>query len=454
MSKVLIVDDEVNILKSLKELLEDYNLDVITLSEPTKLFNVLNTEDIDVILLDLLMPEVNGIDVLREVRKQFPLVPVIIISGHGTIQSTVECIKIGAFDFLEKPISIEALISSVTNALRLRELEIEKNEYWSEYKLIGVSKSIKDILNTIENLSYNDATVLITGENGVGKEVVARLIHQKSNRKQGPFVDVNCAAIPETLIEAELFGYERGAFTGAITSKKGKFEAANNGTLFLDEIGDMPLNLQSKLLRVLQEKAIQRLGSNKNIPVNIRLICSTNKDIAKMVKEGIFREDLYYRINVIPIHIPPLRDRKEDIPELIKYYIKEFSKKYGKKFEQIEDKAIDKLVEYKWPGNVRELKNIVERLVIMSNSKVITLEDMVRYIPEIIDNQDRNNNSEEINWDLPYKEAKQYFEKIYFTRKLAKVNNNISKLSQETGLDRTYIYKKLENLGINVEKND
>ncbi|MCX8029539.1 MAG: sigma-54 dependent transcriptional regulator [Brevinematales bacterium] len=451
MRKILVVDDEINITKTIKDVLEDYGFSVITLNDELKVINILNTEDVDTIILDLLMPNKSGIDILKEIVKQFPMIPVIIISGHGTISATVECMKLGAFDFVEKPLSIEKLISTVKNAIRFRELELEKSSIWKNYKLIGNSDTIKNILETIEKIRDNSSTVLITGENGVGKEIVARLIHYKSPRKNEQFIAINCAAIPDTLLESELFGYEKGAFTGAVSSRKGKIEMADKGTLFLDEIGDLPLHLQPKLLRVLQERVIQRLGSNKDISVDIRLICSTNKDLKAMVTNGQFREDLFYRINVIPIYIPPLRERKEDILPIASYYLNEFSKTYKRKVLNFDESVIKILTNYNWPGNVRELRNIVERLVIVSNNDSITYDDVKKYTPELL------NEKELFDFDLslPYKEAKEMFEKIYFTKMLEKSNNNISKLSELTQLDRTYLYRKLEALGIRInQKND
>ncbi|MGC8767275.1 MAG: sigma-54-dependent transcriptional regulator [Brevinematia bacterium] len=448
MYKVLVVDDEVNITKTIKDVLEDYGFNVLTLNDELKVLSVLNTEDVDLVILDLLMPSKSGVDILREIKSQFPVIPVVIISGHGTISTTVECIKIGAFDFIEKPISIEKLISTVKNTIRFRELELEKKSFWSEYKIIGESEAIKHILDLIDKVADSNATVLITGENGVGKEVVARLLHSKSSRRNEPFVDINCAAIPDTLLESEVFGYEKGAFTGATSSKKGKIEIADKGTLFLDEIGDMPLNLQSKLLRVLQERTLQRLGSNKNISVDVRLICSTNKDLKQMIKEGTFREDLYYRINVIPIHIPPLRERKEDILPIAKYYLNLFSQNYGKKVRDFDEEVKKSLLSYHWPGNVRELKNIIERLVIMSVGEFITYDDLKRYTPEIVSKEFKF----EIDLSLPYKEAREKFERIYFTRMLEKADGKISKLSELTQLDRTYLYRKLESLRIKVNE--
>ncbi len=449
MYKILVVDDEINITKTIKEVLEDYGFSVITLNEGSNTLSVLNVEDVDLVLLDLLMPSVNGIDILREIRKQFPMLPVVMISGHGTISSTVECIKLGAFDFIEKPISIDKLVSTVRNALRFRELEFEKNTYWSEYKLVGESEHTKNVLEFIGRIADSDASVLITGENGVGKEVVARLIHLKSSRRSGPFVDINCPAIPETLMESELFGYERGAFTGAVSSKKGKIESANGGTLFLDEIAEMPLTLQSKLLRVLQEKVVYRLGSNKGVQVDVRFIFSTNRDLKALVREGKFREDLYYRINVIPIHILPLRERKEDIIPISIYYLNEFSTKYGKRGIEFSDEVKEVFLRYSWPGNVRELKNIVERLVIMSRGGKITIDELRKYTAEVFVG---GYTKDDINFDLPYRDAKAQFERIYFQRMMAKVGNNITELSKVTGLDRTYLYRKLENLGIQLEE--
>jgi two-component system nitrogen regulation response regulator NtrX len=449
MYKILVVDDEMNITKTIKEVLEDYGFSVITLNEGSNTLGILNVEDVDLVLLDLLMPSVNGVEILKEIRKQFPMLPVVMISGHGTISSTVECIKLGAFDFIEKPISIDKLVSTVKNALKFRELEFEKSSYWSEYKLVGESEHTRNVLELIDKIADSDASVLITGENGVGKEVVARLIHLKSSRRGEPFVDINCAAIPETLMESELFGYERGAFTGAISSKKGKIESANGGTLFLDEIAEMPLSLQSKLLRVLQEKFVYRLGSNKGVQVDVRFIFSTNRDLKTLVKEGKFREDLYYRINVIPIHILPLRERKEDIIPIAVYYLNAFSTKYGKKGMEFSDEVKEVFLRYSWPGNVRELRNIVERLVIMSKGGRITLDEVREYTSEILVG---GYTKDGINFDLPYRDAKSQFEKIYFQRMIAKVGNSITELSKATGLDRTYLYRKLESLGIQPEE--
>jgi two-component system nitrogen regulation response regulator NtrX len=450
MYKVLVVDDEINITKTIKEVLEDYGFSVITLNEGDKTLSILNIEDVDLVILDLLMPSIGGTDILKEIKKQFPLIPVVIISGHGTISATVECIKLGAFDFIEKPISIDKLISTVNNAIKFRDLESEKVAYWSEYRIIGESEHIKKILDFIDKVADSDASVLITGENGVGKEVVARLIHLKSPRRSEPFVDINCAAIPETLMESELFGYERGAFTGAVSSKKGKIEVANKGTLFLDEIAEMPLGLQSKLLRVLQEKVVYRLGSNKGIEVDVRFVFSTNKDLKTQIKEGTFREDLYYRINVIPIHIPPLRERKDDIVPIATYYLGEFSSKYGKKGIEFSDEVKDVFLKYSWPGNVRELKNIVERLVIMSKGGKITIGDVRDYTSEILVG---GYTKDGINFDLPYKDAKTQFERLYFQRMIEKVGSSITELSKVMGLDRTYLYRKLESLGIKIENN-
>jgi len=449
MYKILVVDDEMNITKTIKEVLEDYGFSVITLNEGSNTLGILNVEDVDLVLLDLLMPSVNGIEILKEIRKQFPMLSVVMISGHGTISSTVECIKLGAFDFIEKPISIDKLVSTVKNALKFRELEFEKSSYWSEYKLVGESEHTRNVLELIDKIADSDASVLITGENGVGKEVVARLIHLKSSRRGEPFVDINCAAIPETLMESELFGYERGAFTGAISSKKGKIESANGGTLFLDEIAEMPISLQSKLLRVLQEKFVYRLGSNKGVQVGVRFIFSTNRDLKTLVKEGKFREDLYYRINVIPIHILPLRERKEDIIPIAVYYLNAFSTKYGKKGMEFSDEVKEVFLRYSWPGNVRELRNIVERLVIMSKGGRITLDEVREYTSEILVG---GYTKDGINFDLPYRDAKSQFEKIYFQRMIAKVGNSITELSRATGLDRTYLYRKLESLGIQPEE--
>ncbi|MFN4132378.1 MAG: sigma-54-dependent transcriptional regulator, partial [Caldimicrobium sp.] len=386
-------------------------------------------------------------------KELYPFLPVIIISGHGTIEGAVKSIKLGAFDFIEKPLSYERILVSLENALKFSKLEEENKalraKLFGEVELIGKSKAIVQIKEMINKVAPTDTTVLITGESGVGKEVVARLIHLSSKRTQGPFIEVNCAAIPETLIEAELFGYEKGAFTDAKTSKKGKFEQAHGGTLFLDEIGDMNLSAQAKVLRVLQEKKLEKLGAQKSIEIDVRIIAATNKNLIEEISKGKFREDLYYRLNVFPIHIPPLRERKEDIPLLCERFLEEIAIKVGLKKITLSPAVIEILQEYSWPGNVRELKNFLERLVILTSKEEIKPEDLPKEFLYSLGRGDFNKiESEPWFEERNFKRAKLLFEREFLKRKLEFYQGNISKTAKEIGLERTYLQKKLKELGL------
>ena len=390
------------------------------------------------ILLDIWLPGMSGMEVLQKVTKDYPETTVIMISGHGTIDLAVQAIKMGAFGFIEKPLSLENVLQQVQHALDSRRLKLENRELrkriTSRYKLVGQSQAIEKIREQVKQAAPTNGRVMIIGENGTGKELIAGMIHEQSLRRDGPFVEVNCAAIPEELIESELFGHEKGAFTGATAQRVGKFELADGGTLFLDEVGDMSLKTQAKVLRALEEQRFERVGGTKQIAVDVRIISASNKDLLALIEAGDFREDLYYRLNVIPIFVPPLRDRPEDIPVLADYFAEQFCMEYGKKLKRFDDGAIERLQSYSWPGNVRELKNIVERIVIMFDKSVITATD----IPELAQLSLRP-----FVKNKPLKQARREFEKEYIVYHLRKNGWNISQTAQELMIDRTSLYKKL-----------
>jgi two-component system nitrogen regulation response regulator NtrX len=397
-------------------------------------------------------PGMDGIKTLKKIKHDFPNMQVIMMSGHGNIETAVKSIKLGAFNFIEKPLSIDKLLIAIEQVLNFNKLEEEnallKSKVLKSYEIIGDCREIKKLKEQIRLAAPTNGWVLITGENGTGKEFAARTIHLFSKRKSKPFVDINCAAIPEELIESELFGHEKGAFTGAVTKKKGKFDLANEGTIFLDEIADMSLMTQAKILRILQEQKFERVGGSQTIEVDVRVIAATNKNLEEEIKKGKFREDLYYRLNVIPIPVPPLRDRNEDIPLLVDTFLKEFSKEDIKIKKEIAKEAMECLMKYNWPGNVRELRNIVERLVIMIPKRVITKEDL----PEIIQNAGGDNKSSDIFSIKDFKKARMLFEKDFITRKLKKNDYNVSKTAEEIGIERTNIYRKIKSFKIKTSQ--
>ncbi|HHW58893.1 MAG: sigma-54 dependent transcriptional regulator [Bacteroidales bacterium] len=381
MSRILIVDDEKSVRETLREMLEYENYEVIDAENATKALDLLSSQSFDVILCDIKMPGMDGMELLEKILENYDI-PVIMISGHGTIETAVDAIKKGAFDFIIKPFDLNRLLISIRNALDRSNLMEEtkrlKNKLSKKYALIGDSPAMKKLKENIERIAPTDARVLIMGENGTGKENIAHWLHELSPRAKGPFVEVNCAAIPSELIESELFGHEKGAFTSAIKSKKGSFELANNGTLFLDEIGDMSLAAQAKVLRTLEENKITRVGGEKDIPVDVRVIAATNKNLVEEIKNKRFREDLFHRLAVIILEVPPLRERKEDIPLLIDHFVNELSESIKKPTIKFDENAIEYLINLPWRGNVRELRNVVERLMILCNEKV-SLEDVKNF---------------------------------------------------------------------------
>jgi two-component system nitrogen regulation response regulator NtrX len=386
MSRILVVDDERSIRNTLREILIYEKFDVEDAANGMDALEMIRQKEFDVILLDIKMPEMDGIEVLDHILKDFDI-PVIMISGHGNIDTAVEAIKKGAYDYIAKPLDLNRLLITIRNALDKSSLMLEtkalRKKVSKAYEMIGESQAIRDIKEMIDKVAPTHARVLITGESGTGKELVARWLHEKSLRAKGPFVEVNCAAIPSELIESVLFGHEKGSFTSAIKQRKGDFEQASGGTLFLDEIGDMSLDAQAKVLRALQENKIMRVGGEKEIPVDVRIIAATNKNIKKEIANNRFREDLYHRLSVILINVPPLHDRKEDIPLLADYFMKDICEEQGKTLMTFDLEAFEELKKMSWRGNIRELRNVVERLAILCDQRV-TGNDVIKYAQPLI----------------------------------------------------------------------
>jgi two-component system nitrogen regulation response regulator NtrX len=439
---VLVVDDEEGIRQSLGDILEDEGYEVISAENGSDALSIIDTDSPDLVFLDIWLPDRDGIEILEEIRTKKPTLPVVMISGHATIDLAVKATRIGAYDFLEKPLSLDRVLLTAQRALERGVLEKEflalKEDISRKWQLIGNSEIIKQLKRQINILAANTSRVLITGESGTGKELVARLIHFSGPRAGNPFIEVNCAAIPHELIESELFGHEKGSFTGAHERKKGKFELADNGTLFLDEIGDMSLQTQAKVLRVIETQEFQRVGGNKKIRVDVRIIAATNKDLQEEVKKGTFREDLFFRLNVIPLHIPPLRERKEDIPLLVNFFLEEFSREYKKSKKTLTDEALKALINYDWPGNVRELKNIIERLVIMTQADTITEKDISLY----------DIGKKDYFSYKTLKEAREAFEKDFILLKLKENNWNISKTAEALNIERSNLHRKIKSYGL------
>jgi DNA-binding NtrC family response regulator len=379
MPKILVIDDEKSIRKTLREILEYENFKVDEAADGAEGVAMAEKENYDIILCDIKMPKVDGIEALDRIQKSKPDTPIVMISGHGTIETAVESVKKGAFDFIAKPLDLNRLLVTIRNAMDktsiVTENKVLKKKISKTYEMIGESDSIKQVQEMIEKVAPTDARVLITGENGTGKELVARWIHEKSNRSGNNFIEVNCAAIPGELIESELFGHEKGAFTSAVAQRKGKFELAEGGTIFLDEIGDMSLSAQAKVLRALQENKITRVGSEKEVKVNVRVLAATNKDLQKEISKGNFREDLYHRISVILIKVPSLNERRDDIPILVDHFSKQICEEQGTPVKIFSKDALKELQKITWTGNIRELRNVVERLIILGD-KTITAKDV------------------------------------------------------------------------------
>ncbi len=442
---ILIVDDEEGIRESLSVILEDEGYDVLTADSGEEAVKILRETSPDLIFLDIWLTGMDGIKTLQEIKAIKPDVQVIMISGHGSIELAVKATQIGAYDFLEKPLSLERVLLVSKRAIEKRTLEREnialKENLTRKWRLVGESQKIKDLREQMEMAARSNSRVLIFGESGTGKEVAARLLHEKSPRAGKPFIEVNCAAIPQELIESELFGHEKGSFTGAFEKKNGKFELADGGTLFLDEIGDMSLQTQAKVLRVIETQEFQRVGGNKNINVDVRIIAATNKDLREEVKKGSFREDLFFRLNVIPLFVPPLRERKDDIPILVEYFLDSLAAEYGKPPRKILPEALKYLQSYDWPGNVRELKNVIERLVIMTPSNIIDAKNL--FIPV------EHEGSDYFQYKT-LKDARDAFEKDYIMKKLEENNWNISRTAEILDVERSNLHRKIKTYEIKV----
>ncbi len=444
---ILVVDDEKGVQTSLRGILEDEGFDAHTAPSGEDCLSLLTRRDFSVVLLDIWLPGMDGLQVLEQIRKISPLTSVIMISGHASIESAVRATKLGAFDFVEKPLSLEKTLLVVKNALHQRQLEDEnrllREQIYQKYVMIGDSVPMQALRQQIEFAAPTNGRVLIYGENGTGKELVTHLLHIRSGRRDKPFVEMNCAAIPEELIESELFGHVKGSFTGATEDKEGKFSQADGGTLFLDEVGDMSLKTQAKVLRVIEEQRFTPVGSNSPVKVDVRLIASTNKNLEREIELGNFREDLYYRLNVLPFQVPPLRERKEDVPALTQYFLEDFARKYGRKAPIVSRKAHEILESYPWPGNVRELRNTMERLIIMLPRGRVDVFDL----PEaILRRTILNFSGPEESTSL--QEARERFEREFILQKLAEHKGNVSRAAQVLKIERSNLYRKMRQLGI------
>ncbi|MEW6109179.1 MAG: sigma-54 dependent transcriptional regulator [Nitrospirota bacterium] len=435
---VMIVDDEEGIRQSLAGIFEDEGYEPVTASSGEEALRIAKESSPDIVLLDVWLTGIDGIQTIKELIENSPDIPVIMISGHANIELAVKATKIGAYDFLEKPLSMEKVLLTVNRALEKKNLEAEnktlRENLLRKWKLVGNSPRIVQLREQIRMAASSNSRVLILGESGSGKELVAHLLHENSPRADKPFIEVNCAAIPQELIESEMFGHEKGSFTGAFEKKIGKFELADGGTLFLDEIGDMSLQTQAKVLRVIETQEFQRVGGNKNIKVDVRILSATNKDLNEEVKKGAFREDLYFRLNVIPLKVPSLRERIDDIPILIEHFLESFASEYGQQPKNISQEAIGILEKYTWPGNIRELKNLLEKLVIMTPSRTITKNEL--FMSDVP--------GSDYLGIKTLKEARDAFEKDFIIKKLEENAWNISKTAEVLEIERSNLHRKIK----------
>jgi two-component system, NtrC family, nitrogen regulation response regulator NtrX len=448
MHKILIVDDEIAIRESLSGVLEDEGYETAPAESGEECLKALRKPHaFDVVLLDVWLPGIDGLETLERIRDLDNPPEVIMISGHGNIETAVRATKLGAYDFLEKPLSIDKSLIAVKNAIESKKLKYEnidlKKQLHAKTVIVGDSIPMKALRQQIALMAPTNGRVLIYGESGTGKELVAHAIHAQSLRKDETFVEVNCAAIPEDLIESELFGHYKGSFPGAVTDKEGKFQKANGGTLFLDEVGDMSLKTQAKVLRTLEEQRLAPLGSDESIMVDARVIASTNKDLEAEISAGNFREDLFYRLNVIPFFVPPLRDRKEDIPLFARHFLKDLAATYGRRPREITDDAIDVLMRYSWPGNVRELRNVIERIVIMNP---MTTRFERKHLPPLV-HRDGHRRETRTEFSTLH-QARDAYERDFILKKLDENHGNVTRAAEVLGLERSHLYRKMKALGI------
>jgi two-component system nitrogen regulation response regulator NtrX len=449
---ILIVDDERAIQKALRGVLEDEGYRVSVAGSAQEAVPRLLDESPDLVFLDIWMPGTDGLEALAEFKRLRPETAVVMISGHGTIETAVKATKLGAYDFIEKPLSLEKILLAATRALDHGRLERENRDLREQLgrgqRIVGHSRTIEALRQQIAIAAPTNGRVLIHGENGAGKELVARAIHAQSVRREGPFVEVNCAAIPEELIESELFGHERGAFTGAVGRRRGKFELADGGTLFLDEVGDMSVKTQAKVLRALEEQAFERVGGKETIRVDVRVVAASNQNLPDLIAQGRFREDLFYRLSVIPIEVPSLRHRTEDIPLLVEHFIHLFAEENAKRPKTISVEALAYFLSYEWPGNVRELRNMVERLVIMTPGDVIGPEAL----PPPLRPRDPVASAEDTQREKTLKEARETFERAYILGELHAQEWNMTRTADKLGIERSHLYRKLKMYGITPPK--
>ncbi len=451
MKNILIIDDEREICESIKMILEYEGYEVKYTINPAEGVQLAVDEQFAAILLDIQMPGMNGFEVIKKIKEVKSEISIIIISAFGSIENAVKATRLGAFDFIEKPIDREKLLISVRNAVEQSNLLIENKEIkkslTGEGRILGRSRAMQSILELVNKVAPLDTRVLITGENGTGKELIARAVHSKSLRKDKPFIEVNCAAIPNELIESELFGHEKGSFTGAVQQRIGKFELANKGTIFLDEIGDMSHQAQAKVLRVIEDGKIERVGGAKKIEVDVRIIAATNKDLIKEIENNTFREDLFHRLNVIPIRIPPLRERADDIPELVNYFAQEITGRHKKVPVKFSDDALKFLQGQQWSGNVRELRNVVERIIIIIDKREISKKDI-----EFLFGASRSSIDDIISGSNSFQEFKDRSEKIFILKQLKANDWNISKTAEILEIQRSHLYNKMKKYGIEKEE--
>lgn len=448
MSKILIVDDELNMRLVLQAMLKKEGYEVASASDGLEALKLLKASPVDVVVTDLKMPKLDGLGLLDWMIRDYPSIPVIIITAHGTVATAVDALKKGAFDYITKPFEQDDLKNVIQKAINTRQLNEDETllnaDDIDRYGIIGTSSRMVEIFETIKRVAPTTTTVLITGETGTGKELIAHAIHRNSPRKNNPFIKINCAAIPENLMESELFGYEKGAFTGAVTKKQGRFELAHKGTLFLDEVGELPKDMQVKLLHVIQEQEFDRVGGLQTIKVDVRLITATNRNILQDVRDGHFREDLFYRLNVVPMHLPPLRERREDIPSLADYFIEKFNKKLDRAITCVDEQVKTFFLQYGWPGNIRELENLMERIILMSRGEIITPDDLPL---ELKFKADSGMSSPSAVLPKPFKDfVRTHMEDIerqMIINTLEKCGNNITHAAKQLGLSRKGLQLKM-----------
>ena len=451
-SKVLIVDDDLDALEMMQDLFETKGYISITARNGLEALEAIKNQEPDIILSDIRMPEMDGMELLRILTKEYPHIPVIMITAHGTIKTAVEAMKVGAKDYILKPLSLDEILAKVERITQLNTL-IKENEYllnklqqtYDFTNMIGKTEKIQELFRLIKDVAATNTTVLIDGESGVGKELIANAIHYNSPRVKRPFVKVNCGVLAESLLESELFGHVRGAFTGAIKDKIGRFEMANGGTLFLDEIGDISLNMQLKLLRVLQEGEFERVGGTETLKVDVRIVAATNKDLKKAIKEGTFRQDLYYRLNVIPILVPPLRERREDIKYLVNHFIEKFNRVYGKSIREIEPRAMEIIENYDYPGNIRELENLIERIVVLDKKSKISVSDL----PDSVRQASGEFDDETIDFDKGLGNLVEDYERNLILKALEQNSFNKLQTAKMLNMNRGTLMSKLKKYGIN-----